>query len=136
MLDDPPAEIIWNLLLGKGLIDNVNSAVGPPDTSPDDYVTLTDIGGFNEGKLSDGSVIYHPGVQVRTRSQSYKIAHGLCANIVKELCSFENEQVSVGSNNYNVVSSMMISPPIYMGQEEDNLREHFVSDINVTIKQL
>ena len=144
---DPPADIIsqWLADAGHGFKPESKPKEWPvfvgrsPDGSDvvDDIITVYDTTGKQDGRImKTGENINHPGLQIAVRSMFYTSGHNKLTGIAKGFDSIKNVDVSVGTNNYTILS-VSRGTIIPVGQETSG-RTRFLFTLNVfaTFKEI
>lgn len=143
MLKHSPSRILLQRLLDRGLViqtrdgrDEHLGVVGTEPHDPPNCVTLYDTDPLRDGRLMEGTVIAHGGVQCRVRNKNYEEGWEHCHKIITEFETVLRVQVTVKDTRYEIQN---ISPtgglPISIGPDE-NQRRLFTANFFCTIKTL
>lgn len=142
MIDHSPAEILMKHLIANGIVFPVSVPVvawqaylnGFPDT-PDKIVGFNDTTGEKDGRLMLGPTIFHPGIQIRTRSEANGQRTGF--KKMSEISAFIDsiKMVTVTftgpTKSYKIHACRHTTPVIPIGVEQGNLR--FLHSLNLLI---
>ncbi len=95
-----------------------------------------DTDGNKDGRLmSDGTVIQHFGIQLKTRCDDYNTGWTKLEAVAIDLDGLLNEAIVVGGNNYEIQNVSRKSLVTSLGAEEGTQgRQLFTIDLLVTVK--
>ncbi len=99
--------------------------------------TLYDTSGLKDGRLAEGTVIQHYGLQLRIRSDTHLVGWAKAEAIAIALDGVSNEVLAVGSYNYQIYNIRRMGPVISLGMEiGTKARRLFTVNFLVTLKRI
>lgn len=139
-----PAYIITEYLRSQGIVsDPTDDTTWPSYVSymPDASVVKTDVAviyntsGLKDGRIMDGEVIQHYGIQVKVRSNNHNKGWAKAEAIALSLDAVLNSDITVSSNEYRIYNIQRTTPVVALGTEEGTVkRQLFVINFLVTLK--
>ena len=96
--------------------------------------SITDTVGTMDGRLTDGEVIEHPGLQLRVRHRKPEVARQKIVDAVRVIDAALRTQVEVAESAYRVDNISRTSNVIPLGVQEDQM-QHFTVNMIVTINE-
>ncbi len=128
-MTNPTDNDVWPLYVGS-LSDskNVKTEAG----------ALYDPAGVIDGKLMNGEVIQHPGIQLRIRSQSYQTGWSKAESVALDLDEVYRDTVVVNGNTYLIQNISRTSQVIALGQEMKTSKRRYIFTVNflMTLKRV
>ena len=139
-LNDSPAFILTRFLIAQGeLIIPGESGTWPVYTGalPDggnvehNAVVGIDTAGVGDGRIMNGSPLFHHGVQLMIRSTDYNVGYAKAAALAEELAVANQTAVDVGDDTYVIHAIKQTSSVTSLGQEPESKRRYLFS-VNFT----
>lgn len=98
---------------------------------------IYDTSGVLDGKLSDGEVVQHPGIQIRIRSDDYETGYAKIEIIALALDDVDWNTIVINSTTYLFQNISRTTPIISLGPER-GFKRRFLFTVNfmVTLKKV
>lgn len=134
LLEVSPSIIVWKWF--QDMSWPTAMIAGIPDKNVNEIISLSDIDGAKDGQLMRGEIIYHPGIQFRSRSRNKNVAYSNLAKTINKMANVNRPIIVYGDDTFRLDSFKLNSAPVFIGQEEQSLRYNYTSDGTVTVVQL
>lgn len=137
-MSDSPAEIVYQLLLDLGVVEEsaswplfVTFLPDPPDTDPE-AVCVYDTAGAQDGRLmATGERIDHPGFQIRVRGRQYASTWRKADAIAKALDGVQRVSVAFSSGqSYTVHNVSRTGQVLSLGMDDQDTHRCYHFTIN------
>jgi len=98
---------------------------------------IYDTAGVLDGKISDGEVIQHPGIQISIRSDNYETGYAKIEAIALALDDTFLDTITIGGDTYSLRNISRTTPVIPLGSERGYKRRFvFVVNFLVTLNKI
>ena len=99
--------------------------------------SVYDTSGLKDGRLMEGQVIQHYGIQLRIRCDTHTTGWAKAEAIASALDAIVNDTVTIGSVEYRIYNVSRSGPVISLGMEEGTKeRRLFTVNFIVTMKRI
>lgn len=125
---DPDSSGDWMAYVGTlpGGDEAEHDAVGVMNTSP-----------VQDGRLMTGAGIYHHGVQILLRASAHNTGYAKAHDLLEALEDVDDDQVTCGSDTYEINNVSPAGGVVSLGQEEGTRRrEMFSVNFLATLKEV
>ncbi len=96
---------------------------------------IYDTTGVRDGRnMCDGITIFHEGLQIKNRSDSYVSAFAKMKAIQNFIEQITNENVTIGANTFTIISIMQTTNITPLGRDDARRRTEFVINLLITLK--
>ena len=141
----PPSEILRQLLIIKGLgvLPSTREKTDPwpvyishePDGDEEDtnLITIYDVSGVKDGRLMTGSLVQHPGCQIRIRSRPFLVGWSRAKAIFELFESVLREELVIDTITYSIQNISITSPILPLGIMEDDTKKRDIFTLNVLL---
>lgn len=141
-MEHSPAHIVLRHLQAGGMADSsAGSGAWPitygvmPDT-PDNALCVYNTDGRMDGRLMrSGTVIEHPGIQIKVRAQKDAAAHGKARVIADFLDATFQAPVAIDGKNYTIQAYHRTTPVLALGQDESQRRVLYTINATITVRE-
>jgi hypothetical protein len=147
-LQTSPAYILKQFIIAEGIGSMTNPSAGNDwplyiSSTPDGSGIKTNLGvlydsvPLKDGRLMDGPVIVHYGIQLRIRSQKHLDGYTKAEEIAAALDGIANGTITINAKDYIIVNVSRSGPPISLGAEKGTTnRRLFTVNFSVTMKRV
>lgn len=135
-----PADILAEALVTLGLAAWGNVAawtmsVGSMPEAPANRVSLSDTTPKQDGRLMVGTVIEHPGIQVRVRATKQPVGWLKASSIAAALDNMKNVQVVLEGRTYTIQNASRSGGVIPLGPELETGRLLWTINATLTLRE-
>ncbi len=109
-----------------------------PDTGANTNCgAMYDTPGFKDGRLMEGAVIQHYGIQLKIRSDTHVAGYNKADAVAVALDAIANATITIGANEYQIYNVSRASPVISLGAEPGTKgRQLFTVNFLVSLKRI
>lgn len=136
-----PAQVIQYALVSAGVGALPATGVLWPvynsqlNDKPDGALCVYNTSGILDGRLMAGTVIEHPGIQIRVRAAIDADALAKIKEVGTALDGFKNKEVVIGTTTYVIQNASRKSPIIGLGVEDGTKRVSYTINYTLTIRE-
>jgi len=132
-----PAEILYELLIEEAIFNSayplyIGHMPSGKKATKVPAGSVTDTAGTLDGRLSTGTVIEHPGIQLRVRHREPATARAKIVEAVKFFATVTRRTITVEGLSYRVENITRITTVMDLGTQEDQMK-NFTVNVIVTI---
>lgn len=146
-MTNSPAKILAQHMISGGTLGDPGASslswplyVGhmPDQTGvPDNAAAIYDVEGLKDGRLMEGTTIFHYGVQVRIRSRTFDAGWTKIQAVATAADAIKQAQVVIGGNTYTIAGVSQVGPALFLGLEGGTKRRFlFTINMMATIKEV